>query len=93
MTDPAVRAQPTSAAAPAPTQKAAVSGVKKAVPEYGAFSPYNAFFYCARCERWIAKTAAKRNARGYPCCPYCGNPLRLHPRNRPCPRKRERWES
>jgi DNA-directed RNA polymerase subunit RPC12/RpoP len=74
----------------APTRKGGGEAVKK--PLYGAFSPYNAFYYCARCEWWIPKEAAKRNARGYPCCPYCGNPLRLHPRNRPRPRKRARWE-
>jgi transcription elongation factor Elf1 len=65
--------------APAPTRKGGGETVKK--PPFGAFSPYNTFFYCPRCTRWVAKTAAKRNARGYPCCPYCGSPLRTKPRN------------
>ena len=77
---------PPTEAAPTLTQEVAVSRVKKAVPVYPPFSPYNLFYYCARCERWIPKEAAKRNSMGYPCCPYCGNPLRLKPRNG------KRWE-
>jgi len=86
-------AQPTPVLneAPASTQEVVVSRVKKAVPEYPPFSPYNLFYYCARCERWIAKEHAERNSMGYPVCPRCGTPLRLHPRNRPRPRKGERW--
>jgi len=75
---------PLTEAAPAPTRKGGGKAVKK--PLHGAFSPYNAFYYCPRCARWIPKESARRNAKGYPCCPYCGSPLRTKPRNG------KRWE-
>jgi hypothetical protein len=80
-------ATPTSLTEASPTlaQEVTVSRVKK--PLYGAFSPYNLFFYCPRCGRWIPQHLAPRDAKGRPYCPYCGPGayLRLSPRTK-------RWE-
>jgi hypothetical protein len=63
------------------THEGVAGRVKKPAP-LRPFSPYNLFYYCPLCARWVEKERALRDAGGRPVCPYCLNYLRTRPRSR-----------
>ena len=46
------------------------------------YDPYEFYFYCSECEKWIAKDECLHDSTGRPICPICHTWLRTKPRTK-----------